>query len=345
MALGVFSLWGVFNLFRYFYFGALFPNTAYAQRIDLASRLKSLLRFEPDIYQPSFRFMKTIFLAHVGYLILICLPLAFFAAKRARPIFVLLFAFIVLSWLNPFFFGPSSLDLARTTTPLAVMAVLFCCLSLSSLQSGVVRLGSLVLFAALSLVITGHTAPKPYNLLWAASDFQPFQSDFLALKKEHQLFRPTVGNVDLGLMSWSKDFNIVDLGRLGSPIVSRLKTDRSVADYVFDFAAPDFLEIHDNWSCRYAYLFQDPRFEDQYEPVKTRRTDWIIQTCPQDERIVSGLWVRKNIKIGSPSRGSSSKDWKTIPLFAGSKRRSIFFQVVTRLVKRVYHPHRLQVFA
>ena len=298
----IFILWGVFNLFRYLYFGAVFPNTAYAQRIDVVSRLKSLLRFEPEIYQQSYRFMKTIFLAHHGYLILICLPLAFFAARRARPILVLLFAFVGLSWLNPFFFGPSSLDLTRTTTPLAVLAVLFCCMSLASLRAGVVRFGSLVLFAALSLVITGRTAPKPYNLLWAASDFRQFQSDFLALKREHQFFRPTVGNVDLGLVSWSKDFNIVDLGKLGSPVISRLKTDRSVADYLFDFAVPDFLEIHDNWSCRYAYLFQDPRFEALYEPVKARRTDWIIQTCPQDERIVSGLWVRRDMKIGSPSR-------------------------------------------
>ncbi|MBM3294474.1 MAG: hypothetical protein FJY82_08100 [Candidatus Aminicenantes bacterium] len=203
----------------------------------------------------------------------------------------------------PFIFGPSALDIVRTTTYAAPLSLLLCGLAIFHLPRLSWRLGAAGAVFALAIIGGGRNA-APYYLPWNTEDFRSWKADFLSLAEEHDLFRPAVANADLGLMSWSKEFNVVDLGRLGSPVLSRLPSggnDRRAADYFFELAAPDFVEIHDNWACRWAALFADPRFRELYEPVREERTEWLERHCPAT-KAMTGLWVRRDIGKGSSSR-------------------------------------------
>ena len=304
LALVVFLLWGLFNLFRYLYFGDLMPNPVYAHSIFVIKRIRSILVLQPDVFKQSFRLMILIFSGHGGYLMILALPLLFFMKKSREQLFLtgLLIVFVLLTCLSPFIFGPTSLDTRRTATHMTILAVLFGSFVIFWFPRKKIRRILLSAFFLMALVMTEVQGLKPYELNWSANDFNSFRTEILNLQREHNLFRPTVGNADLGLMSWHKEFNIIDLGRIGDPVISRLKEPRLITDYLFDFAAPDILEIHNAWSCVYSFLFNDPRFRDMYEPVRGERTEWLRINCPQEEQVVSGLWIRKDIKVNSESR-------------------------------------------
>ena len=300
----VFTLWGSFHLFRYLYFGDLLPNPAYAHSISVLNRVQSILTLQPAALKPSFRLMASLFTAHHGYLMILALPLLFFMKKdkENRFLILLLAGFVFLACLNPFFFGPSSLDTSRTTTHMTILVVLFGSYMIFHLRRKKLRPVILPIFFIAALAMTEVQGRKPYELNWSADDFGFFRSEIIDLQQKHDLFRPTVGNTDLGLISWHKDFNIIDLGRIGDPVISRLRHPRLIADYIFDFAAPDILEIHEAWACAYSYLFKDPRFREMYEPAKEERTEWLRINCAQEEQVKTGLWVRKDIMVNRGSR-------------------------------------------
>jgi hypothetical protein len=304
LALAVLFLWGVFNLFRYLYFGDFVPNTGFAHGLSVLKRIQSLLTLQPAVWRQSFGLMASIFSGHHGYLMIVTLPLISIIkkGKDIRFLFVLLAVFVFLTCLNPFIFDESSLDPSRTTTHLTVFAVLFGSFMIFNLRREKVRYAVLPLFGVAALAIIGDQGLKPYELNWSADDFQYFRTEIVRVQREHDIIRPTIGNPDLGLMSWHKDFNIIDLGRIGDPVIARLDNPRLIADYLFDFIAPDILEIHDAWSCHYSYLFKDPRFRDFYEPVKEERTDWLRIYCRQEKQVKTGIWIRKDIKRDSQSR-------------------------------------------
>ena len=121
------------------------------------------------------------------------------------------------------------------------------------------------------------------------------------------MVRPTVANPDLGIMSWHKQFNIVDLGRLGSPIMAKLNTPRPLPwimdEYFFEYAAPDLIESHDLWSCRYDQaIFSDPRFERNYQPTEVRVDELTRKHCRANPEALSGIWIRRDILQSSESR-------------------------------------------
>ena len=142
---------------------------------------------------------------------------------------------------------------------------------------------------------------EPSDQCCGVSWFDHNRRQFIKLSDEESLPRPTVSNPDLGVMSWHKQFNIVDLGKLGSPIMA--KTGHPlISDYFFDFAAPDMIEIHDGWSCGYAKaILYDPRFETMYSPVNTRVTDQVKRGCRAYPQARSGIWIRKDILKDSVS--------------------------------------------
>jgi hypothetical protein len=117
--------------------------------------------------------------------------------------------------------------------------------------------------------------------------------------RQHNLIRPTVANPDLGAVSWHKEYNIVDLGLLGSRIIGRLN-ETAFADYLFDFAAPDFIELHGTWSKFYSDIFADSRFAGVYEPI---REEWkpCTKCIDRNSAVREGIWVRRAIKVGAHS--------------------------------------------
>jgi hypothetical protein len=66
------------------------------------------------------------------------------------------------------------------------------------------------------------------------------------------------------------------------------------ADYFFDFAAPDIIEMHAWWKCgENTLIFSDPRFTKSYRLIELNPHD-LVQ-C-QSFTIPGGIWIRRDIE-------------------------------------------------
>lgn len=142
---------------------------------------------------------------------------------------------------------------------------------------------------------------KPYYLCCGLSGFEQSHQQFKKIASEENISRPTVANPDLGIMSWYKDINILDLGMIGSPVLSKIKSAPIASDFIFEFLSPDIIQSHDIWSCvHYETIFSDIRFKKMYQPVKEE----FIQSKSRcrGKILRNGIWIRKNILKSSTSR-------------------------------------------
>lgn len=305
--LAVLGFWAIFNGLRWLYFGDFLPNTAYGQNISLSARIGKLLDFEPKRYQVLAGISSKIMHMHFGYLVWLSLPLLYFV-KRSKELFLLiglLICVIASSYLNPYIFGPSRIEVTRTTTHLAVFALLLAAVTISRLCIKKHTYWILPLFIAAGLFFTGVNRVKPYYLGWEIHSFNAVRKEFRKIGRQHDIKRPTVCNVDLGVLSWHKEFNIVDLGRLGNPVVARLLkggNKKALADYIFDLSAPDMIEMHGSPARSYYFLFRDPRFKQLYTPVRQVRSPWLKKNAKKFPEVKKGLWIRTAVMKGNPSR-------------------------------------------
>ena len=306
----VLGLWITFNLWRYIYFGDLLPNTAYAQGIALGAHFDILTSSGREYIHEIISQSNQIFLKHGGYLLLamwhlILLVFLFKCRVGGRILFLMLGTVVLTTYLAAFVFGPARLDFLRTATHLAVTTVL----AIALVPYLILNAKRYFLRGAPILLIVGAAAVwityvEPYDLCCSATGFNLFREKFDQIAQEESLPRPTVANLDIGLISYHKQFNIVDLGYLGSPVMAKLKSSppELVSDYLFDFIAPDIIEIHAGFSCwNYSYLFADPRLETNYMPREIRASSYIEEHCP-DAGVQSGYWVRKDVLESSDSK-------------------------------------------
>ena len=291
----VFILWSVFNLWRYIYFGDLSPNTAHAQNIVISERLRNLLTWNQSYIDQSIELSKIIFSYHGGYLLITSLPLLIFV-RRERSLtflFLMIGSLVITAFFNPFIFGPTRLDPVRSTTHIPVMVML----AVSAIYYNIEDTNHRYWIIPYTLVagffaIKLNTVP-PYDMCCKITYFDNFRKEFASIAEKEQLPRPTVSNPDLGVMSWHKQYNIIDLGMLGTPIMAKLKNDPILSDYFFDYAAPDMIESHEYWTCHYySLIFSDERFREKYEIL--RETLVTYQPCG-DKKIPVGIWIRKDI--------------------------------------------------
>lgn len=295
-------LWSLFNFWRYATFGSLMPNTGEAQQKDLAERLPLLLDVASPVFSQALNLMGRINLMHYGYLAVLTTPLLYFVRRERIFLskYLLLLCWIMLSLLYPFIFGAARLEETRTTTHMALFVVVLITLVLYQIHKRI-KLIIIPLFVIVASLVSIVNFIPPFYACCETAGFEGVRHQFDNLQQTHDLFRPTVANPDLGVVSWSKAFNIVDLGLLGSPMLVHIGDDWLVRRYLFEIAAPDFIEIHMAWSCSYHTLFEDSRFYDLYEPVVEERDQWLKANCAQYPAARSGIYVRKDIQKGSAS--------------------------------------------
>lgn len=316
-------LWSAFFFARWHYFGHVFPNTAGAQDISLSDRLRDLVARDPNYLRHASGLAKQLFYWHHGMLllpILACLP--FFRFNR-RSVFALLLlaSLIITSLFSPFLFGPARLDVTRLSTHMALAVVaLAMVVTLHTRRTGYRYITvPLMICSVASILYVGYARwdHRPYYLWFSEDVFAEFREPLLEMRDTYDIPRPRLANPDLGLMSWHKDFNIVDMGFLGSPVLTRLDgtslaARRDMAHYFFDIAAPDLVELHGVWSERHAHLFKDPRFRENYHPVKVHADGFIRRRFQRDptfaleygDYVRAGYWVRKDMM---PDSGSAER--------------------------------------
>ena len=298
------GLWVLFHWYRYLYFGDLLPNTAYAQDVPLADKLRLWLALDWQHMREAVVSAGAILDFHGAKALLGAVPVLLMLSRRRETVLLalLLGSLILTAAFSESVFGHARMDRARTTTHLAVVSAL----GISALFYHLMlrrRLQWAVPFVAvagLSVFGMGMVVP-PYAAGWGVSSFNNIRKEFARIASAEDLQRPTVANPDLGVMSYHKQFNVIDMGRLGSPLIARLAS-WTRADYFFHYAAPDMVELHSFWSCHYdSEILSDPRFDELYRPVDVRVTNRTRRNCRANPKPLSGFWIRADILKSSKS--------------------------------------------
>ena len=334
-SLAVVGLWVGYNLWRYVYFGDLTPNTAYAQGIEAGGWLERWQELGWEAVTLYDEFYRDIFVHHGVYILLAALPLLYFT-RRSR-VGVLMFAIIggivVTSVLSPFFFGEARLDGSRTTTHLAVFVALGLGLIIYQIKSRRIKNRKLLLGMASALGVAGMVAfgiytytVDLYSICCWSQYYDPLRQRFDRLAEQEELPRPTVSNPDLGVISWHKHFNVVDLGRLGSPIIAKLHHNEAfypLSDYFFDYAAPDFIEFHSTtWPCMYyKSVLTHPEFDQRYRTISAM--EFVQNSCDTKDVNLSGVWIRADILRMSESAERKLIDRLSSNLSVDALRREL----------------------
>lgn len=290
-------LWFGFQFWRLYYFGSLESNTLLAQNINLFGRIKALATLQTWYLRDSWQLSKNIFFSHGGILLLLAVPmmLSMSWSRSQKLLFALSMSLVLTAIFNPFLFGETRLDLTRSTTQMAFFVfVAFFCVAQGCIKRW---LKYLLLIALIPVLYIYHAAP--YYLCCGVNSFEKIYDEFLAIAKQEKLFRPTVANPDLGLMSWKKDFNIVDIGMLGSPIFAKIRQGPLLAEYFFEYISPDLIESHETWSCQYSdSIFSDPRFRERYRAIREVSVQY--GNCGKIP-LPKGIWIRRDIESNSNS--------------------------------------------
>lgn len=295
--------WLFYQAFRYAYFGSLQPNTALAEGVDVLAALRGLLHGQLTRETETLAALRRIASEHRVLLALASLPLLALGrwSARRRALIGMLGSLALTALVHPLLFGPARLDPVRTTSHLALVAPLLFLTQWTELPRWYQRVGAALGMAGL-LLLTRHLQPAADTFFCCPiKRADPIADATLAHAHKHGLARPSLANPDLGRISYRKDFLMFDLGMLGTPPLALLHGDhRHTADYLLDYAAPDFFELHGGWVCEYQYLLTDRRFLERYEVVPKGSRLGLGTSC----RGRAGIWFRKDMArdSGSPER-------------------------------------------
>ena len=245
------DLWALFQLWRYLYFGDLLPNTAYAQGISVTAALRPYLALDWEQIHRAVIRSKAMLGFHGGNVLLMVLPaLLVLSRRRETVLLVLLLGSLALTALfSESIFGQARMDRPRITTHLSVVSALGAAALLYDLLRRRRTRWTTPVVAVAGVIVFAMNVVQPYRPYIWSSIF--FAEKFAGIAEQHSLPRPMVSNPYLGAMSWPKQFNIIDLGRIGSPLMAKLPSS-SRADYFLYYAAPDLLSIHGGWTCLYS---------------------------------------------------------------------------------------------
>lgn len=286
---------------RYSYFGVLFPNTAVAQNISPLDRLSTILGGDFWPLREGWQVAAHNILNGAWWIGLVCLPISLWLAKDRADRFLIaaVATVLALALALPSLLGYPRIDWGRTYSHVAIAAILlplFCLFHAMRSTHASRRIAGAIAASCIGVVILQG---KPYYLGWEISNFDRFRKEFAELASDNDIRRPLVANPDLGIMTWHKEFNVLDLGMLGSPIVADLRDDAGLPDYILEFAQPDFIEAHGYWIARYCdTLFGDARFAELYSPINE---DFMISDLCEGKDPGEHFWIRKDIQHESAS--------------------------------------------
>jgi hypothetical protein len=318
-------VWALLVAAKAWYFGDLKPNTALAQELIFGLPAYQLLHGQArEVLEFCWRVCR----ANGVVLMLCALPLLLCVPLRRQPLgpLFILVAGALSVVLHLLLFGPARLEESRTTTFLAVYAALFLVTAIAAnvnVNGGTglrVAASAYLLLLLLPFAQRVYATPVHGPICCRTDDFEIYtRGTLLQLQEQQRLPRPLVSNPDLGVLSFAKDFNIIDAGLLGStPLAHGVRDREFVKGYYLRAMVPDFIALHEAWLCTLIDVFQDPRFARQFVAVRPpfrvfghgnglRVEIPDIQALGQSQCTMPvgiapfGLYVRRDIMLGSPS--------------------------------------------
>ncbi|XDD51943.1 hypothetical protein AB3N59_06845 [Leptospira sp. WS92.C1] len=294
-------LWSLFFLIRFLYFGRLFPNTSTAQELSLSENMINLFRLSPSLGK-NWEIFRFGFKQNLVLLIPVSFLLLFFKKIGTKEgIFVILaVALSVSGFMHPFIFGNFRLDPARPMTWLAVIGVVLFLIRIVAITEKR-KIWILPILLLAGFLSYKNYKFKSYNLCCSSQIFEQRRSEVLQIVKSEQIQNASLAIADLGVLSFYKEFNILDLGYLGNQYLAKNKKN---ADKVFSYIRlnrPDVLEIHFPWSCEYSKLLNHPDFVKNYKLIFTTSEKAVLSSCLDGSKIVTGTFLYQGMAKDSPS--------------------------------------------
>jgi hypothetical protein len=214
---------------------------------------------------------------------------------------------LLIAQLNEYFlFGPARLSEFRIVAIfIPALLILFLKLLLDSLEGANFGKKNLALVMATFLIpfafLVLSKVDPVRNLCCRISPSENLISNeannFLRANNLSQTARPISASPDLGKISFAKKVIVVDLGLIGDPILGSLtlKHPEKVERFLNDFVAPDIVESHGFWSCRYSEFLESAEFKRQYRITYTGSVSNEFNGPPQANCPFSGeytIWTR-----------------------------------------------------
>jgi hypothetical protein len=293
--------WLVYTAWRAWYFGQVVPNTGIAQHIFVGARLAFAARHPRAAAFDDIRWLLNVggSLLAAQFIWVPALLVWLWRSPAARHRCVIIVAGGLGCVAQYALFGPARMDPARTVPELALYATLAGpWMALSTAPFRVRHVCIVVGIVAASAIYANRRHPDRAEVGWGTDFRERTVARVRGLAQEYDIPRPLLADPDLGAVSWTKEFNIVDIGMLGSSVLPRVSNPWR---YIIEVAKPDVIEIHDGWSCMGQELFTSATFQAEYFPVIANRTPWLIANCGSAPAARSGYWVRRSVTKGSDS--------------------------------------------
>ena len=135
----------------------------------------------------------------------------------------------------------------------------------------------------------------PKEICCSIKPVKKLEQEIKTIATRHSIHRPMIAVSDVGYLTFLKEYNVIDLGKLAHPLLAKENDTDTIRTYFFEIIAPDVVELHGDWLCMYRdSLLNDERFNQMYEPVRSH-----IEPCPTGS---SGLWIRKEMLKDSRSQ-------------------------------------------
>ena len=329
------GLWALFHVWRYLYFGDLIPNTAYAQRISVLDNIAPWLDLDWGRMRLEVVRAAAVLNWHGGG-VLIALPILLLLHPRRETILLslLLSSVALTSAFNESIFGVALLDDARTTTHLAVASAIAIAVLFYRLLRWRQVWWAVPAAAATALLIVLVGTREPYHLCCVLGPYQRNHGTFVRIADEQKLPRPTMSNPDLGALSYWKLFNVIDLAKLGSPVMAKLEMQSQI-HYILHYGAPDIVELHFIWSCMYDRLLSDPRFARHYKVLYGGVPHWWAKTnCHRNPESGNAIWMRADIL-----KSSESPERRLIDAMKGGPSTALLRHEIERCRITAVEPH------
>lgn len=328
----VIGLWALFHVWRYLYFGDLIPNTAYAQRISVLDNIAPWL--DLDWWRMRAEIVRAADILNwhgAGGLIALPILLQLHPRRETILLALLLSSITLTSAFTEAIFGEALLDGMRTTTHLAVASAL----AIAALFYHLLRCRqawwTVPAAAAMVLLIALAGTHERYHLCCVTG---PYQRHYETFVREQDLPRPTITNPDLGVISYSKQFNVIDLARLGSPVMAKLEKQSHI-HYLLYYSAPDIIELHYIWSCMYDSLLNDPRFAQHYKVLHGGTLHWWAKiNCHRNPESRNGIWIRADVL-----ESSDSPERRLIDAMEGGPSTELLRDEIERCQITAVEPH------
>jgi len=307
------GLWSIYHLWRFWYFGSLEPNTGVAQNISVGENLASMWKRLDYHMSTSFQHAREIMSTHGAWWLVLLIPL--YPLVNWKPqtkwIFFIGMTLVITAFLNPFFFGKTRLDPTRSTTfltPILGLILAQVLLSIPLFKKVWLTLPLAIVSGFSIYMITPAALIEPHYICCGILRYEKVADTARKFDAENNLHRINLSTPDLGKISYLKEFNITDLGLLGSPLMAELFRDKDlIQEYYLEYAAPDVIQVHQGFARDFGRMLTSSHFKEVYKPQPAERTEWLNGHAPQYPTLTEGYFVRRDLLASS-----RSPEWQLI---------------------------------